>query len=74
MLNSGQCTFDLDQGTCHINLGPTKGGKRAGIPEHVIIDDLEAVHLLAQVLAGRAKGKATFSLASRIASKQASEG
>ena len=60
MLTSGQCTFDLDQGTCHINLGLTKGGKRAGIPEHVIIDDLEAVHLLAQVLAGRAKGKALF--------------
>ena len=30
------------------------------LPEHVIIDDLEAVHLLAQVLAGRAKGKALF--------------
>ena len=44
------------------------------LPEHVIIDNLEAVLRLAQVLAGRAKGKAPFSLAKRLASAQASRG
>ena len=48
--------------------------KNFNLPEHVIIDNLEAVLRLAQVLAGRAKGKAPFSLAKRFASAQASRG
>ena len=60
MLLANQCTFDLEKGTCHIDLGFTKSGKRAGLAEHVIIDELEGVLLLAQVLAGKAPGKALF--------------
>ena len=39
MLQANQATFDFSKGTCHLDLGLTKSGKRAGIAEHVIIDD-----------------------------------
>ena len=60
MITAGQCTFDLDQGLCHVNLGFTKGGKRAGTEEHVVIDEAEGVLLLARCLAGRPPGDLLF--------------
>ena len=41
MLTASQCAFNLDEPLCHINLGLTKGGKRAGAEEHVVIDEAE---------------------------------
>ncbi|CAK0847179.1 unnamed protein product, partial [Prorocentrum cordatum] len=49
MVKLSQCTVDLDQGTCHIDLGFTSGGKRSGTPEYVIIDELECACLLARI-------------------------
>ena len=60
MLTAGQCTFDLVRGVVHLNLGYTKGGKRSGAPEHVVIDELEAVTLLAELLQGRPAGTQLF--------------
>ena len=56
MLQANQATFDFSKGTCHLDLGLTKSGKRAGIAEHVIIDDPEAVPLLGRVLANKPAG------------------
>ena len=56
MLTAGQCTFDLDRGVVHLNLGFTKGGKRSGTAERVTIDELEAVLLLAELLQGQPAG------------------
>ena len=44
----------------HINLGFTKGGKRAGVTEHVVIDELEAVLLLTRLLHNRQAGTPLF--------------
>ena len=60
MLARGQCTFDLVKGTVHIDLGFTKGGKRAGVRGHVIIDELEAVLLLARAFEGLQRGDVLF--------------
>ena len=60
MLQASQCTWDLDRGIVHINLGFTKSGKRAGVAEHVIIDELEAVILLARVLGNAPGGTQLF--------------
>ena len=59
-VTSRQCSFDLSRGLCHIDLGLTKSGKRFGISEHVIIDELEGVVLLGRVLAGQPAGAQLF--------------
>eukprot|EP00959_Pyramimonas_sp_CCMP1952_P117059 2446937-Pyramimonas_sp.AAC.1 len=43
MLQASQLAWDFDRGLAHISLGFTKGGNRAGVAEHVVIDELEAV-------------------------------
>ena len=56
IVQANQATFDFSKGTCHLDLGLTKSGQRAGIAEHVIIDDPEAVLLLGRVLANKPAG------------------
>ena len=56
MLQANQATFDFARGTCHLDLGLTKKGMRAGIAEHVVIDDPEAALLLGRVLANKPAG------------------
>ena len=60
MVTRSQRTFDFDQGTCHIELGYAKGGQRSGVPEHVVIDELEGVLLLARAPAHKAPGDFLF--------------
>ena len=42
MLTAKQCSFDFQRGIVHLDLGYTKGGKRSGIAEHVVGDELDA--------------------------------
>ncbi|CAK0891233.1 unnamed protein product [Prorocentrum cordatum] len=58
LISAGDCVFDHSQRTCVVNLGLTKGGKRQGCPEDVIIDDEFAYLLLRWALAGCAAGTA----------------
>ncbi|CAK0803102.1 unnamed protein product [Prorocentrum cordatum] len=58
LISAGDCVFDHSQRTCVVNLGLTKGGKRQGCPEDVIIDDEFAYLLLRRALAGCAAGTA----------------
>ncbi|CAK0797656.1 unnamed protein product, partial [Prorocentrum cordatum] len=55
MLQASRRAWDLGRGLAHVDLGVTKGGKRAGAAEHVVIDEPEAVIILARVL-GNAPG------------------
>ena len=52
------CVFDFTRGVVIVNLGLTKGGKRAGAPEQVAIDDDVAFALLERQLHGKPAGTA----------------
>ena len=60
MLTAGQCSFDFQRSIVHLDLGYTKGGKRSGIAEHVVVDELEAVVLLSRLLHRRPAGTQLF--------------
>ncbi|CAK0905802.1 unnamed protein product [Prorocentrum cordatum] len=48
MLQASHLAWDFDSGSAHINLGFAKGGKRAGVAEHVVIDELEELQASGQ--------------------------